>query len=298
MAPDASTVDQTPFLDRPPDARVLGPYRLVRKLGQGSFAPVWLADEVFEGTRPTKLREAAVKVFLLPPGVVRGSSQALAWRDGIVAEAQALCRVDHPNIARFYGLVRDDDAGAVGLAMEHVPGRSLADQLEAERRLPPERVAAAGAAIAWALSAVHHAGLCHRDVKPGNVIGNAAGYKLIDFGIGVDVGQEAARGVAGTAGYIAPECTTHGAPPSPSVDLYALGATLYRLRTGTAPPWRLDVVPASHAPFPAPLFDIVRKLLDPNPRTRPCHAEWVARELERACAAITTETAPPAPARG
>ncbi len=276
--PSSSDGDAPPR-DRALSARVLGPYRLIRQLGRGSFAPVWLADEMFDGTR---LREVAVKLFLLPEDVPRGSRRAAAWRDRIVAEAQALCRVDHPNVARFYALYRDDVAGTVGLAMEHVPGGSLSDHLRVRGPLPPHTVAAAGAAIAWALSAVHHAGLCHRDVKPSNVIAGAAGYKLIDFGIGTDTGPgaPASGGVAGTPGYIAPECVERGAPPSSSVDLYALGATLYRLLTG-ALPGRLDALPEPLVPLPAPLFEVIRQLLDPSPLSRPRHAEWVARELDR-----------------
>lgn len=291
MTDDSSLGDGgAPLLERPTEARVLGPYRLLRKLGQGSFAPVWLAEETFEGRH---LREVAVKVFLLPTRLPSGSPAVAAWRDRIVAEARALCRVEHPNVARFYALHRDDAAGAVGLAMEYVPGASLAEALRAGGPLPPAVVAAAGAAIAWALSAVHHAGLCHRDVKPGNVIAGAAGYKLIDFGIGVETAPSAS--MAGTHGYIAPECIEHGAPPSSSVDLYALGATLYRLLTG-ALPGRLDALSAPAKPLPAPLVDIIRRLLDPSPLSRPRHAEWVARELERARDALAlTELASPAP---
>src|SRR5579863_7670764 len=123
----------TPLLDRAPEARILGPYRLIRQLGRGSFAPVWLAEERFEGER---LREVAVKVFLPPQGAA-----ARAWRDRIVAEARALCRVEHANVVRFYGLHRDDAAGAVGLGMEYVGGASLSETVRASGPLPAERVA-------------------------------------------------------------------------------------------------------------------------------------------------------------
>ena len=149
----------------------------------------------------------------------------------------------------------------------------------------PDRVAAAGAAIAWALSAVHHAGLCHRDVKPENIIACAAGYKLIDFGIGADIAKAAAPRDRRDAGLHRARVLHGRRAPSPSVDLYALGATLYLLLTGILP-LRLDAIPDSPVPVPAPLFAIVRQLLDPSPLSRPRHAEWVAREIERVHAAL------------
>src|SRR5688572_22211010 len=116
-----------PFLGRPDDARWFGPFRLVCQLGRGGFAPVWLAEEIYEGG---KLRDVAIKLFFLPDGIARGSAEAARWREGIFDEARALCRVEHPNVVRFYAVHRDDDAGVVGLAMEHVSGRSLDVRLD------------------------------------------------------------------------------------------------------------------------------------------------------------------------
>src|SRR5262245_63573951 len=110
------------FLEREGDERGLGPFRLLRQLGRGGFAPVWLAEEIYDGR---KLRDAAVKLFFLPEGLSPGSPEAAGWRDAILDEARALCRVEHPSVVRFYSLHRDDAWGVVGLAMELVPGRSL-----------------------------------------------------------------------------------------------------------------------------------------------------------------------------
>src|SRR6478752_5856526 len=77
---------------------LFGPYRIVRPLGRGGFAPVFLAEEYHEGM---KLRDVALKLFFLPEGMDPASTQAAAWRDGVFAEARALCRVQHPSVVRF-----------------------------------------------------------------------------------------------------------------------------------------------------------------------------------------------------
>lgn len=172
------------LLDRPDAERRLGPFQLVSALGRGGFAPVWLAKEIYGAT---ELRTAAVKLFSLDLGGdddARGSGpSSAAARDRIVEEARALCQVEHPSVVRFYALPIDEARGVMGLAMEYVAGTPLDKRLEADGRLTTAATLAVGIAIASALSAVHRAGLVHRDVKPGNVIEAAGIHKLIDFGI-------------------------------------------------------------------------------------------------------------------
>jgi serine/threonine protein kinase len=171
------------LLDRPDAERRLGPFLLVSALGRGGFAPVWLAKEIY-GT--TELRTAAVKLFSLElsgDDDARISGPASAARDRIVEEARALCQVEHPSVVRFYALPIDEARGVMGLAMEYVAGAPLDKRIEVSGRLSVAETLAIGIAIASALSAVHRAGLVHRDVKPGNVIDAAGIYKLIDFGI-------------------------------------------------------------------------------------------------------------------
>lgn len=173
------------LLERPDADRRLGPFLLVSALGRGGFAPVWLAREIY-GT--TELRTAAVKLFSLDPAAgdddarISGPTSTAA-RDRIVEEARALCQVEHPNVVRFYALPIDEARGVMGLAMEYVAGTPLDKRLDADTRLSIAGTLAVGIAIASALSAVHRAGLVHRDVKPGNVIEAAGIHKLIDFGI-------------------------------------------------------------------------------------------------------------------
>jgi serine/threonine protein kinase len=281
--------------------RRLGPFVLVEQLGRGGFAPVWMAQEVYG---ETVLRTAAVKLFALP----RAGGAAERERGRIIAEAQALCRVEHTNVVRFYALPLDDGEEVMGLAMEHVAGAALNRRIE-RGVLDAKATLAVGAAIASALAAVHRAGLIHRDVKPSNIIEAQSGYKLIDFGIaGVDSGdddlpesnaeaidrtQRVAMQV-GTTGYMDPECVAERIPAEPVSDLYALGATLYECLVGhvpalkknhldltilegrTPPPKVVDLAPGT----PAALAELVDALLSPRRAERPQSAEWVATRLE------------------
>ena len=160
----------------------LGPFRIIAELGEGGFAPVFLAIEEYGGT---ELRNVALKLFALDELASASGTEGspALTRSRIVEEARALCRVEHPNVVRFFQLVEDETGSVLGLAMEHVRGRSLADRLDDGKVLPVDAVLELGAAIASALAAVHAAGLVHRDVKPGNVIDTGGVYKLIDFGI-------------------------------------------------------------------------------------------------------------------
>jgi TPR repeat protein/serine/threonine protein kinase len=169
----------------PPDERSLGPFRLERQLGRGGFAPVWLAKEIFSGA---ELRTAAVKLFSLRAADVdiESASQASAaarHKDQVIREAQALCKVEHPNVVRFYSIAVDEARGVIGLAMEYVTGTPLDRALDTSVALAPADVIEVGLAVASALAAVHAAGLVHRDVKPSNVVEAGGVYKLIDFGI-------------------------------------------------------------------------------------------------------------------
>jgi len=162
----------------------------------------------------------------------------------------------------------------MGLVMEYVEGPSLEQRLAARGPLPLDETLDIGAKIASALSAVHRAGLIHRDVKPANIIAGEGITKLIDFGIATarpDDKSNARSGsrrislsdlpaevlgtnlsllgstititssesqpelASGTVGYIDPVCIAEGLPASPSSDIYALGATLFESITGKLP---------------------------------------------------------------
>src|SRR5215472_6668674 len=96
------------LLDLPDAGRRLGPFVLVAPLGRGGFAPVWLAKETYGAT---ELRTAAVKLFSLEANGEAHGDRAAGAR--IVEEARALCRVEHPNVVRFYALPMDDQRGVI-----------------------------------------------------------------------------------------------------------------------------------------------------------------------------------------
>ncbi|MFO0551136.1 MAG: protein kinase [Polyangiaceae bacterium] len=251
------------LLSRPSDRRRLGPFLVddSRKLGEGGFAPVFLSDEVHAGV---VLRTVALKIFTIdartgPDGQLVEGPVSSSRRAQIVEEARALCRIEHPNVVRFYALPTDDELGLMGLAMEHVAGTSLEERLH-KGPLSIDETLLVGESVASALFAVHSAGLVHRDVKPANIIESAGVYKLIDFGVAaaeapaprtaepepVLVGdfmiespltkaQSARGGFAGTLGYVDPECVRSGRPAGPRSDLYGLGATLYECLPGKLP---------------------------------------------------------------
>lgn len=314
MAPsrDAHGEEEAPFHE----GDSFGPYRLLCPLGRGGFAPVYLAEEIHDGK---KLREVALKLFFLPKGIDPASPEASAWREGVLSEARALCRVQHPSVVRFYSVHRDKRGDALGLAMEYVGGESLEGRMLRRGNLDDQEVLDAATQVAWALSAVHAAGLVHRDVKPANIVCGPFGYKLIDFGVVADLDPsrlehteaEARRFIVGTPGYIAPECLYRGAIPSPASDLYALGATIRKLFAGRLPsaestladaetmavleatiaatidPTTTEYVAPRSVPAAlvvherADVSALVEQLLAPEPSARPQHADWVARELER-----------------
>jgi len=249
----------------PEGSRKLGQFMLVHQLGRGGFAPVWSAREEYAGR---ELRTVAIKLFSLEARV--GDSDGSVAQ--VLEEARTLCRVEHPNIVRFHSVAIDTERQVAGFAMEHLEGTSL-DRVLDEGKLPLAEVVEVGIAVASALSVVHRAGIVHRDVKPGNIIETAGGYKLIDFGIAAGA-RHAARSVrggmlasdislaesdtrlvsatvpsgaaaephtmavelaAGTMGYIDPECIREARPASPASDLYSLGATLFELSSGKLP---------------------------------------------------------------
>lgn len=269
------------------DVLIAGRYRVRERLGAGGMGVVHRATD-------TRLnREVAIKRVLL-----RGldNDDAAGVRRRTLREAEIAARVHHPRIVAIFDVL--DDATGPLLVLEYLPSRGLNAVVADVGVLTPGVGARVGAQIAEALAAAHAAGIVHRDVKPGNVlVGRRTDarsgcaplddplgpVKLADFGIShlPDIGTLTSSGI-GTPAYFAPE-TARGEPPTAAADVYALGATLHTVTTGTPPfGWGtgnpLELIRRiAHDPVPeptigGPLGELLEQLTAVEPGRRPSAA--------------------------
>ncbi|WDV50612.1 serine/threonine-protein kinase [Streptomyces coeruleorubidus] len=215
--------------EEPGHERVIaGRYRLLAPLGEGGMGTVWRArDEVLH-------REVAVKEVRAPAGLGGDDVQRMYAR--LEREAWAAARVANRNVVTVYDVATD--GGRPWIVMELVRGLSLAEVLDAEGPMPPQRAAHIGAEVLAALRAAHEAGVLHRDVKPANVlIANDGRIVLTDFGIAMVEGSSALTmtgEVIGSPEFLAPERAL-GRTPGPESDLWSLGVLLYAAVEGHSP---------------------------------------------------------------
>jgi eukaryotic-like serine/threonine-protein kinase len=276
-----------------------GHYEVVSRLGSGGMGVVYLARDL------RLQRQVAIKV--LADGRV---ADELA-RTRFHREAQALSRLNHPNIATIYDFDQQD--GRDFLVMEYIEGQSLRDV--GPDPLPPAEVMRLGTQLAEALVAAHGAGVVHLDLKPGNMMRTPDGrLKVLDFGIArlhaPDIGDAStqtradtgtAANAAGTPPYMAPEQVAAG-PVDKRTDIYAAGATLYELATGrrvfdkprsaglyesilTDKP---DPPSRHNAEIPIPLEDALMKALEKQPSKRQQTAKELLTDIQRAASVSPT----------
>lgn len=260
--------------------KISGRYLLLSRLAIGGMGEVWQTLDEKTGER------LAIKI--LRPELA-GKKLFLSR---LQIEAYNASRVHHPNLAEVHA--SGEDTGLGWISMELVDGVSLTEILDQEHILETDFLLSVLYQTADALSAVHGAGIVHRDIKPGNIMVTPTGeVKLTDFGISKAPGQAnltQAGMVMGTAQYLPPE-QAMGQPATPAGDLYALGVIAYEALAGKRPftgDKPVDIAFA-HVNKPVPplpesvapsLRELVMQLLEKEPQKRLSSAARLMQRLE------------------
>jgi Tol biopolymer transport system component/tRNA A-37 threonylcarbamoyl transferase component Bud32 len=226
--------------------RVLGQYKIVSLIGKGGMAIVYRA------VQPSMGREVAIKV--LPPALLKDRT----FLERFTHEARIIAQLQHPRILPVYDYGEQD--GLPYIVMAYMPAGSLEDRIRAEEwGLPLIEVVRLVAQIAEALDFAHDNGVIHRDFKPANVLLDDRGNTyLADFGIArmaESTAQVTATGLSGSPAYVAPETAARSGPHK-SLDLYALGVTLYQMLAGKVPYMAANPMGVLMAHLSEPIPDI------------------------------------------
>ncbi|MFC8584047.1 serine/threonine-protein kinase [Streptomyces sp. NPDC057217] len=195
------------------DPRIVGSFRLHRRLGAGGMGVVYLGSD---------RRGQRVALKVIRPDLAEDQE----FRSRFAREVSAARRIRGGCTARL--VAADLEAERPWFATQYVPGPSLHDRVAEEGPLRAADVASIGAALSEGLVAVHEAGVVHRDLKPSNILLSPKGPRIIDFGIAWATGASTLTHVGtavGSPGFLAPE-QVRGAAVTPATDVFSLGATL------------------------------------------------------------------------
>ncbi|MER5602859.1 protein kinase [Streptomyces sp. NPDC002265] len=275
------------------DPRVVGSFRLHRRLGAGGMGVVYLGSD-------KKGQRVALKV--IRPDLAEDQE----FRSRFAREVSAARRIRGGCTARL--VAADLDADRPWFATQYVPGPSLHDKVADEGPLGAAEAAAIGAALSEGLVAVHEAGVVHRDLKPSNILLSPKGPRIIDFGIAWATGASTLTHVGtavGSPGFLAPE-QVRGAAVTPATDVFSLGATLAYASTADSPfghgssevmLYRVVHEEAHLHGVPDALAPLVRACLAKDPEERPSTLELSLRLKEIAAreAQGLADGRPPAP---
>ncbi|MCX3059062.1 serine/threonine-protein kinase [Streptomyces beihaiensis] len=276
------------------DPRVVGSFRLHRRLGAGGMGVVYLGSD---------RRGQRVALKVIRPDLAEDQE----FRSRFAREVSAARRIRGGCTARL--VAADLEADRPWFATQYVPGPSLHDKVAEEGPLAASDVAAVGAALSEGLVAVHEAGVVHRDLKPSNILLSPKGPRIIDFGIAWATGASTLTHVGtavGSPGFLAPE-QVRGAAVTPATDVFALGATLAYASMGDSPfghgssevmLYRVVHEEAQLHGVPDALAPLLRACLAKDPEERPSTLQLSLRLKEiaaREAQGGVPEARPPAP---
>ncbi|HLY07934.1 MAG TPA: protein kinase [Planctomycetota bacterium] len=267
-------------------AQAIPGYRLIARIASGGFAVIWTAEALFGSGR------VAVKMLHPERSKDPRSVARFEW------EAMLLRRFESPRIVR--GIDHGFERGTHFMIMEYVDGSSLGQALSEVGAFPVRDAIRITRQVAEALGYLHSQGYLHRDVKPDNVLLDAAGnVKLCDLGFAIPIPKHAADKAkvdtaVGTAGYMSPE-TMSGAPEvKVGADIYSLGIHLYALLTGHEPYSGASshevVTDQIETGMPVPnlmvvnappgVIQLLKKMMHPDPKRRFASVEDVMKAID------------------
>jgi WD40 repeat protein/predicted Ser/Thr protein kinase len=251
----------TASLPSPPYEQ-FGRYRILRELGHGSMATVYLARDM----------ELDRLVALKIPRA--GHAEGTHLRERFYREARAAARLHHRNLCPVHDV--GEHNGTLYLTMAYIEGRPLADTLRKGEPLPERQAAALVHRLALALADAHAHGVLHRDLKPANIMIDRQGEPVVtDFGLARCEVPGAARltqagDMLGTPAYMAPEAVSGDPAIGPGCDVFSLGVILYQLLTG-------------HLPFDGSIAYLFAQILTEQPMPPAARRPGLDPRLEQVC---------------
>lgn len=208
----------------------IGKYEIVREIGRGATATVYLGHD------PFTQREVAIKVAF--PEILKHKERGKLYTHLFLNEASLVGKLQHPHIVQIFDAVVAEDLCYI--VMEHVQGGTLEDFCTSDKLLPIERVVEIIFKCTRALAFASRIGVTHRDIKPANVLfagsdPNAGEIKISDFGAAlIDVPDRTQVSGIGSPAYMSPE-QVRELPLNHQTDIYSLGVVMYQLLTGQLP---------------------------------------------------------------
>ncbi|MEW6690208.1 MAG: serine/threonine-protein kinase, partial [Pseudomonadota bacterium] len=275
-----------------PDLKRIGRYDIERVLGEGAMGVV------YEGNDPRLHRKVAIKTILKS---ALDSDSAAEYSARFAREAQAVARLNHPNIVQVFDFAEEGELAYI--VMELVRGKELKQFFEARERFELKEIVHIMGELCDALHFAHQAGIIHRDVKPANVMIDSAGrVKLTDFGVArvsdpnrTVAEQTQAGTVVGTPAYMSPE-QIQSEKLDRRTDIFSAGIILYEFLAGEKPftgsgAWTIakkilqetPAAPSTVNKTLSPLFDhVVAKALAKDVNARYQTARDLGMALKRA----------------